>query len=75
MAQVEKWMGPARERMERKGTAGSLREIARRRGMLAGKKENLTCGDIASLKASAKRSGDTKLMRKATMAGNMMKCK
>lgn len=67
---VKKWMQPARRRMERKGTVGSLRETAQRKGLLAGKGDTLTCGDIAKLK----KSKDPAIVKKATMAGNMMKC-
>lgn len=68
---VKKWIGPMRKRMEKKGTVGSLRAIAQRRGLLASKGDSLTCSDIAKLK----KSSDPKIVKKATAAGNMMKCK
>lgn len=71
-ANPKRWMGAARKRMERKGTTGSLRAIAQRRGLLSGKDDNLNESDIRTLYSSAQRSGDTKLIRKVVQAANMM---
>jgi len=68
---VKKWIAPMKRKMKRAGTVGSLRAIAQRRGLLAGKGDSLTCSDIAKLK----KSSDPKIVKKATAAGNMMKCK
>ena len=63
---VDKWIQPAREKMEAKGTVGSLRKIA-------GAKDGISDSKLSSLKATAKRTGNTKLMKKVTFAQNVRK--
>jgi len=80
----KRWMGPARARMESKGTTGSLRAIAQKRGLLSGEKDTLTEQDLSRLaKAASKMKGkDGKLtaeglalMRKVNFARNALKAK
>ena len=71
----KRWMASARSRMERKGTTGSLRAIAQRRGLISGKDDKLTPSDVRTLFTSAQRSHDIKLLRKALQAANMMNVK
>ena len=72
-AKVNKWMQGLKERMEKKGTTGSLRAIAKKRGLLKDEKDTLTTADANVLIASAKKEKNTKLLRKALAAKNMMK--
>lgn len=80
----KRWMGPAAAKMERKGTTGSLRAIAQKRGLLSGDKDALTEQDLGRLaKAASKMKGkDGKLtaeglalMRKVNFARNAMRTK
>ena len=70
-----KWMGKARAGMEKRGTVGSLRAIAKKRGLLSGKDDKLTADDLKTLMAAARRMKDTALMRKVMQAANMMGAK
>ena len=81
---AEKWMGPARAKMEKKGTAGSLRKIAQEKGMLGGKGDSLTPEDLSRLEAMARKMKDAKghmtqqgmaLFRKVQFAKRAMKVK
>jgi hypothetical protein len=69
---AEKWIGPMTEKMKRKGTTGSLRAIAAKSGLLKGKGDTLTSQDLSILAARAKRTNDTKLLRKVVAAKNMI---
>lgn len=80
----KKWIGPAAAKMERKGTTGSLRAIAQRRGLLSGEKDALTEQDLSRLAtaASKMKGKDGKLtaeglalMRKVNFAKNARKAK
>lgn len=51
---------------------GSLRAVAKARGMLKGPNATLTAADCDRLMAAAKKSGDTKLFHKALAAKNMI---
>jgi hypothetical protein len=63
-----KWINKAREKMEKKGTVGSLREEAKaEKGKPIGKDK------LAALKAKAKKTGDKKLAKKVQFAENVKK--
>ncbi len=68
-----KWMQAARKRMKRKGTTGSLRAIAQKRGLVKGEKDKLTASDLRTLHSSATKSGNTALMKKVQFAASAMK--
>jgi hypothetical protein len=79
---VKKWIGPVRAKMERAGTTGSLREIARRRGLLKGEEDTLTEQDLSRLAAIARRmkgkdgqltKEGLELLRKVNFARNVRK--
>lgn len=69
MAQM-KWIQEARERMERKGTVGSLRRIAKREGLIKGS-EKLSSSDLSKLARKAEKTGNTALARKVNFAKNV----
>jgi len=80
---VKKWMGPEAARQEKAGTAGSLRAIAQRRGLIKGE-ETLTEADLNTLANAARKmkGKDGKLspqglelIRKVGFARNAMKAK
>ncbi len=78
MAGKKKWIGPARSRMERKGTVGSLRAIAQKKGLLSGPEDTLTEQDLDRLAAMAKRMGGKEglaLTQKVNFARNVRKSK
>jgi hypothetical protein len=62
------WIGPARERMEKKGTVGALHKQL---GVASGDK--IPSGKLSAAKARAKRTGNTQLMRRVTFAQNVRK--
>ena len=66
MAAVNKWMGALRERMEAKGTVGSLRAAAKKRGLIKGD-ESLSMADLSKLEKSEG------LKKKVVAARNMMR--
>jgi len=63
-----KWIGKARASMERRGTVGSLRKAM---GTKSG--ETIPTGSLEAKKAQAKRTGNTKMMRKVNFALNVRK--
>jgi hypothetical protein len=63
---AKNWIGPAREKMEKKGTVGSLRKIAGVSG-----DEKISGSKLASLGARAKRTGNTSLAKKVNFARNV----
>ena len=63
-----KWMGALRERMEAKGSVGSLRAVAKKRGLIKGD-ESLSFSDLNALGKGAGSS----LAKKVNAARNMMK--
>lgn len=75
---AKKFIGPAVARMKRKGTVGSLRAVAQRRGLLSGKEDTLTEADLDRLAAAARKMGGEKgaaLMRKVNFAKNVRRSK
>jgi hypothetical protein len=62
------WIGPARERMEKKGTVGALHKQL---GVASGNK--IPASKLSAAKARAKRTGNTQLMRRVTFAQNVRK--
>jgi len=81
---VKRWMGPVAAKMERTGTAGSLRAVAQKRGLIKGKGDTLTEQDLNRLAAAASKmkGKDGKLtaeglalMRKVNFAKNALKAK
>jgi hypothetical protein len=75
---AKKFLAKARAGMERRGTKGSLRRIAQKRGLISGKQDALTESDLAKLQAAAARMPEgsaqrTALMRKIQFARNAMK--
>ena len=62
------WIGPARERMEKKGTVGALHKQL---GVAAGDK--IPASKLSAAKSRAKRTGNTQLMRRVTFAQNVRK--
>jgi len=78
---TKRWMGPVAAKMESKGTTGSLRAIAQRRGLLKGGEDTLTAQDLSRLAAAASKmkGKDGKLtaeglalMRKVNFAKNAL---
>jgi hypothetical protein len=69
---AQKWMAGMKRRMVARGTVGSLRAAAQRRGMLSGKEDMLTGGDLDRLGSIAKKTKNTALARKVNAARNMM---
>lgn len=78
----KKWMQRESKRQEKAGTKGSLREVAKRRGLLSGKEDTLTKSDLDSLERAAKRmkkkdgtmtDEGLKLFRKVQFARRAMK--
>lgn len=65
---VKKWMGAARQRMERRGTVGSLSKQDPTPG-----DKGLSDADLRSLWAKAQRTNDTALKRKILFAANARK--
>lgn len=65
---VDKWIGPARERMERKGTVGSLHKAL---GVPQG--DTIPEKKLSVAKSRAERAGNTKMIRKITFAENVRK--
>jgi hypothetical protein len=63
---TEKWAQKARKSMERRGTVGSLH-----RALNVPEGEKIGASKLASAKARAKRTGNTKLMKKVTFAQNI----
>jgi len=61
-----KWIGKARASMERRGTVGSLRKAM---GTKSG--ETIPTSSLQAKKAQAKRTGNTKMMRKVQFALNV----
>jgi hypothetical protein len=59
------WIGEARAKMEKKGTVGALH---RQLGVSEGSK--IPTSKLSAAKARAKRTGNTKLMRRITFAEN-----
>lgn len=69
MAGATKWIAAAKERMERKGTVGSLRAIAKRRGLLESATDTLSKSDLSKLSKGASSS----LRKKLQFARNVNK--
>jgi hypothetical protein len=65
---TEKWAQKARKSMERRGTEGSLH-----RALGVSENEKIGEGRLAAAKARAKRTGNTKLMKKVLFAQNVNK--
>lgn len=65
---VDKWIGPARARMEKKGTVGSLHKAL---GVPQGDK--IPGKMLSTAKAKAEHAGNTKMIRKITFAENVRK--
>jgi len=65
---TEKWAQKARKSMQRRGTEGSLHRAL---GVPEG--EKIGASRLAGAKARAKRTGNTKLMRKVLFAQNVNK--
>jgi hypothetical protein len=63
-----KWIGKARESMERRGTVGSLRKA-----MGAKEGQKIPTSSLQAKKAQAERTGNTKMMRKVNFALNVRK--
>lgn len=63
---AEKWIGPVRKRMERRGTVGSLRAQDPTPG-----DKKLSDADLRSLWAKAKSTKNAKLRRKVLFAANV----
>lgn len=69
---MRKWIQKAVRRMERKGTKGSLRAYAQRRGIIK-KGERLNASALTKLNRIAERTGNTALKKKVNFARNIMK--
>lgn len=72
---AKKFIQKAKRRMVAKGTVGSLRAAAARKGMLKGKGDTLTPEDLDRLAAIAKRTKNTELARKVNFARNIRRKK
>lgn len=69
MAGPTKWMSALRERMEKKGTTGALREAAMKMGLLKGKGDTLSMKDLSRMEAH----GSAMMKKRVMAAHNMMK--
>ena len=65
---TEKWAQKARKSMERRGTEGSLHTA-----LNVTQDEKIGASRLAGAKAKAKRTGNTKLMKKVLFAQNVNK--
>lgn len=72
---AKKWIQKVRYKMEREGTVGALRRTARQMGLLRGKEDTLTLSDLNRMEAHARKTGNTRLLRRVLFAKNVRKRK